>query len=144
VDDAASILDLFRDALGRAGFEVDTASTATDAMELLATRHYAAIVVDCSLADLPALDWLAAIRGAAPTTPMILSTGQIDDEELRRYAMEFRAAAVLVRHVAAIDMTRYTRSSTPREKSPTPGRERESTRRRRDQRCPRFVELLRR
>jgi len=51
------------DVLQRAGFEVASASTATQAIDLLAGRRYAAIVADCSLPDLPVLDWLAAVRG---------------------------------------------------------------------------------
>jgi DNA-binding response OmpR family regulator len=69
--------------LGPAGFEVDTVATATEALDRLATRRYAVIVADCVLPGLPVLDWLAALRGAAPTTPLILCSGTIG-EELRR------------------------------------------------------------
>ena len=41
VEDAPALLDLFRDALDPAGFEVDTAATATEALNRLATRRYA-------------------------------------------------------------------------------------------------------
>jgi DNA-binding NtrC family response regulator len=52
------------------------------------------IVADCVLPDLPALDWPAALRRAAPTTPLILCSGTIGDE-LRRQAADFRAAGML-------------------------------------------------
>jgi DNA-binding response OmpR family regulator len=74
---------VLRDGLGHADFEVDTAATATEALDRLATRRYAVIVADCVLPGLPVLDWLAALRGAAPTTPLILCSGTIG-EELRR------------------------------------------------------------
>jgi DNA-binding response OmpR family regulator len=66
VEDAAPVLDVLREALERAGFAVDTARTATETMGSLTARRYAAIVADCMLPDLTPLDWLAALRGAAP------------------------------------------------------------------------------
>jgi DNA-binding response OmpR family regulator len=72
------------------------AQTATGAIGLLSARRYAAILTDCDLPDLPALDWLAAIRGVAPTTPLVIYTtspsGGIDD--LRGYAVDFGAAVI--------------------------------------------------
>ena len=41
------------------------------------------------------LDWLAALRGAAPATPLILQSGGVGPDELAGYAAEFRAAGVL-------------------------------------------------
>ena len=95
VEDASPALGVLRDALGRAGFEVETAGTATEAVELLASRRYAAIVADCFLPDLAPLDWLAAVRGVAPTTPFVVYSGSIRLEELRAHAADFRAVAVL-------------------------------------------------
>ncbi len=95
VEDAGSVLSVFRDALGRAGFEVESAQTATEAVELLATRRYAVIVADCFLPDLAPLDWLAALRGVAPKTPLVMYSGSIRLEELRHQARDFGAVAVL-------------------------------------------------
>jgi DNA-binding response OmpR family regulator len=95
VEDAGDVRDVFRDALGHAGFEVDTAATATEAVDCLATRRYAVIVADCGLPDLPTLDWLASLRGAAPTTPLVLCSGMLVGDELRRQTADFRAVAVL-------------------------------------------------
>jgi DNA-binding response OmpR family regulator len=83
-----------RDVLRHAGFEVDTAATATEALDRLATLRYALIIADCVLPGLPVLDWLAALRGAAPTTPLVLCSGTIGDEPTRQ-AADFRAAGVL-------------------------------------------------
>jgi DNA-binding response OmpR family regulator len=85
---------IFRDALRPAGFDVDTAATASTALDRLATRHYAVIVADCTLPGLAPLDWLAVLRGAALSTPLILCSETIGDE-LRRQAAVFGAAAVL-------------------------------------------------
>jgi DNA-binding response OmpR family regulator len=66
--------ELLHDALvlDPVGFEVDTAATAAEALAHLATRPYAGIIADCILPGLPILDWLAALRGAAPRTPLVL------------------------------------------------------------------------
>jgi DNA-binding NtrC family response regulator len=64
----ATDLSVRRPALSEAGFDVDMAETASGAIGLLAARRYAAIVTDCDFPDLPPLDCLAAIRGAAPKT----------------------------------------------------------------------------
>jgi CheY-like chemotaxis protein len=94
VVDVGAPRDVFRDALDPAGFEVDTAATTTEALDRLATRRYAVIIADCVLPGQPVLDWLGALRGAAPTTPLILCSGTIGDE-LRQHAADFRASAVL-------------------------------------------------
>jgi DNA-binding response OmpR family regulator len=74
---------------------VDTAQTATEAVEKLATRRYAAIVTDCVLPDLAPLDWLAAVRRAAPDTSLVLYSGTIVVDELHGLARDWGAAAVL-------------------------------------------------
>jgi DNA-binding NtrC family response regulator len=95
VEDAGSVLAVMRDALERGGFEIDTASTAIEAIGLLATERYAVIVADCFLPDLPPLDWLAAVRSAAPATPLIVYSGSVRLEELRGLAADVRAVAAL-------------------------------------------------
>jgi DNA-binding response OmpR family regulator len=74
---------------------VDTAQTATEAMELLAGRRYAAIVADCVLPDLPPLDWLAALRGAAPGMPLVVYSGPVVLDDLPHLARDWGVAAVL-------------------------------------------------
>jgi DNA-binding NtrC family response regulator len=95
VEDAGSVLAVMRDALERGGFEIETASTAIEAIGLLATERYAVIVADCFLPDLPPLDWLAAVRSAAPVTPLIVYSGSVRLEELRGLAADVRAVAAL-------------------------------------------------
>ena len=67
MEDTAAVLDLVRESLEGAGFEVDAAKTATEATERLAQRRYAVILSDCVLPDLPPLGWLAV--AAAPRPP---------------------------------------------------------------------------
>ena len=80
---------------------MDTAQTATDAVDLLATRPYAAIVANGVLPDLPSLDWLAAVRGVVPTRPLVIhSTTVALDDLLQRRGRDWDAAAVLAPPVA--------------------------------------------
>jgi DNA-binding NtrC family response regulator len=95
VEDAGAVLAVMREALERGGFEIDTATTAIEAIGLLATERYAVIVADCFLPDLPPLDWLAAVRSAAPATPLVFYSGSIRLDELWALAADFRAVAVL-------------------------------------------------
>jgi len=95
VEDAGSVLAVMRGALERGGFEIETAGTAIEAIGLLATERYAVIVADCFLPDLRPLDWLAAVRSAAPATPLVVYSGSIRPEELRGLAADFHAVAVL-------------------------------------------------
>jgi two-component system, OmpR family, copper resistance phosphate regulon response regulator CusR len=120
VEDAGPVLDVLRESLERAGFEVDTARTATAAVELLATWRYAVIVADCFLPDLPPLDWLAAMRGAAPGTPLVLYSGTLGLEELRDHATGFGAAAVLEKPFAPAQLVAAVREAVA--KPPDGGR----------------------
>jgi DNA-binding response OmpR family regulator len=85
VEDVSALGDVIRDALAQAEFVVDTAATSAEALDRLAARPYAAIVADCILPDQPVLAWLAALRGATRTTPLILCSGTISRaDRLRR------------------------------------------------------------
>jgi DNA-binding response OmpR family regulator len=95
VEDARLVREVLSESLTQADFHVDTAGTATEAMEWLSIRRYAAIVADGILPDLSPMDWLAAIRGAAPETPIVLYSGTVALEDLQQLARQWEVAAVL-------------------------------------------------
>jgi CheY-like chemotaxis protein len=97
VADGGSELGSRRQAIGRAGLDVESAQTGSGAIGLLTARRYAAILTDCDLPDLSALDLLAAIRGVAPSTPLLIycTSASAGIEDLRSYALDFGAAAVI-------------------------------------------------
>jgi DNA-binding response OmpR family regulator len=109
VEDAASVLNVFREALGHAGFDVDTARSATEAVDRLGTCAYAAIVTDCVLSDLAPLDWLAALRGAAPTTPLVLYSVTDVLESLKGHARDWGAVATLEKPVKPAELVAAVR-----------------------------------
>jgi DNA-binding response OmpR family regulator len=109
VEDHHPLLTVLCEVLERAGFETAGASTAAQAVDSLAGRRYAAIVADCSLPDLPALDWLTAVRGAAPTTPLVLLSGLVSLQDAQRLVVEFRAATLLKKPCAPDELVAAVR-----------------------------------
>jgi DNA-binding response OmpR family regulator len=101
IEDDDALRSILREILARGGFDVDPVAWASEAVDHLAGRRYAAIVSDCHLPDLLPLDWLAVLRGAAPTTPLILVSVLISVSDARRLATEFRAVAVIEKPFAA-------------------------------------------
>lgn len=100
VEDDLATLEVFTDALRRAGFEVDGVWSAGDALDVLAYQTYDVVLADHGMPDIPGLDLLAALRGAAPRTPqIILCTGLVTDELLAQ-AREFGVFAVLSKPVS--------------------------------------------
>jgi DNA-binding response OmpR family regulator len=82
--------------LRAAGFEVDVATSVVDGLDALADRTYDVVLADYEMPDLPGLSLLAALEGAAPTTPRILYAEVVTDE-LRAQALGFGIFAVLAK-----------------------------------------------
>jgi DNA-binding response OmpR family regulator len=95
VEDDALVRELLCETVEGAGFQVETAPTATEAIEQLTRRRFAVIVTDCVLPDLAGSDWLAALRGTAPRTPLVLYSGTVALDELQQLASDWNAVAVL-------------------------------------------------
>jgi DNA-binding response OmpR family regulator len=84
VEDEARIAELVRNGLMRAGFTVDTASSAADAGAALEVGSYDAAILDLGLPDGDGLDVLAAARRRGQTIPFLLLTARdtVDDRVL--------------------------------------------------------------
>ena len=118
VEDDERTLDAFCDALRIAGYEVDGVPTATAALDALAQRRYHIVIADNILPDIEGVDLLAAMRGAMPTTPLILYSGDVT-ESVREQAKRFGVYAVLEKPIAlerlvgvVRDATRHARQAT--------------------------------
>src|SRR5262245_41329662 len=92
-------LDLFCDELQVAGYEVDGVPTAAAALDALAQRRYHIVIADNILPDVRGVDLLAAMRGAMPTTPLILYSGDVT-EEVREQAKRFGVCEVLEKPIS--------------------------------------------
>ena len=75
VDDNASLLRFLTSAFTAGGCAVTSASTAEQALELIAGQEYDLVVSDIKMPGLTGLDLLRAVKGRHPATPVVLITG---------------------------------------------------------------------
>ena len=81
IDDEPALLDLTRLFLENTGeFAVTSAVSAEEALEILKTRRYDAIVSDYQMPGMNGITLLQHIRGAGDTTPVIIFTGRGREE----------------------------------------------------------------
>src|SRR5262249_41226036 len=98
VEDSLTVRAVLGEMLGRAGFEVDGAGDAAEAMELRGHRRFDVVIADYQLPGMTGLELLAALRGAHPQAPLILCSAWVAPELLAQ-ARAFRVAAVLEKPV---------------------------------------------
>lgn len=70
-----------------AGVEMDDAADCNQALERVATRNYDLLLLDLKMPGRDGLDALEALREAAPTTPLVVLSGE-DDPTVVRAAIE--------------------------------------------------------
>jgi DNA-binding NarL/FixJ family response regulator len=70
-----------------AGLEMDEASNAAQALELVAARSYDLVLLDLKMPGLNGMDALAALRAAVPGTPLVVLSAE-DDSGVVRAAIE--------------------------------------------------------
>jgi len=75
VDDDKSILKSFTQILQQEGYDVDTAETGHEAIEMYRTRQYALALLDIRLPDMEGTELLKIINGHTPRTHKIIITG---------------------------------------------------------------------
>jgi len=81
VDDEPALLEIGKTFLERSGeIRVDTEETASDALRLLETQSYDAIVSDYLMPDMDGIAFLRALRERGDRTPFIIFTGKGREE----------------------------------------------------------------
>jgi DNA-binding NtrC family response regulator len=81
-DDEPSLLEIAKRFLEKeGGFEIDTASTAQEALTLLRGGVYDAVVSGYRMSDMDRLQFLKTLRERGNEIPFILSTGHGREEE---------------------------------------------------------------
>jgi len=81
VDDETALLDITKLYLERTGeFTVDTCASARDALAILETTAFDAVVSDYQMPDMDGLAFLKALRETSPSLPFILFTGRGREE----------------------------------------------------------------
>lgn len=79
VDDEPMIRDLAKLALGRAGYEIETAASAPEALQCFETcgSRLAAVILDKNLHGADGFELLAILRAQVPGLPALLISGDI-------------------------------------------------------------------
>ena len=81
VEDNSELVALLRKGLGQAGLAADTVGTVADALHVLSTIRYVAIVLDLGLPDEDGLTLLRDLRRRGDSTPVLVLTARdgVDD-----------------------------------------------------------------
>jgi DNA-binding response OmpR family regulator len=81
VEDNSELVALLRKGLGQAGLAADTVGTVADALHVLLTIRYVAIVLDLGLPDEDGLTLLRDLRRRGDSTPVLVLTARdgVDD-----------------------------------------------------------------
>jgi PAS domain S-box-containing protein len=94
--DARLVEILLAEASSSADFEVVSAERLDEALERLEQSVFDAILLDLSLPDSSGLETVSLVRAAAPQTPMVVLSGQ-DDEETTLQALHMGAQDYLLK-----------------------------------------------
>lgn len=81
VDDEVGICWALEHFLRREGLSVMTTATAAEALALLDHEAFGLVFVDAKLPDIEGLELAAVVRGASPTTCIVLISGYLDSED---------------------------------------------------------------
>ncbi|WP_447973645.1 ATP-binding protein [Nitrospira sp. Kam-Ns4a] len=96
VDDDADIRKLLQDRLTAEGYCVETAADGLKALEALATRSFAGLILDIGMPELDGLQVLRRIRATDPAIPIIMVTAS-GAKEWAIQAMSLGAQAYLLK-----------------------------------------------
>lgn len=105
IDDDASLLEFYQDALAPLGYNLETAADGDEAAQLIGSKKYDVVVSDIVMPGLDGLALLKVVRNTYLDIPVILVTGTPSAETAIR-AMEFGALRYLTKPFAAADLRR--------------------------------------
>lgn len=103
VDDDAMNRQVVALTLEHAGFATTPASDGEEALELILTAHFDAVVTDIDMPRMNGLELLQNIRSRFPWLPVIVTTGLADDEVIDA-ALADGAVAVFQKPVGRDDL----------------------------------------
>ncbi len=93
VDDEKEFLEIMAERMRVRDMEVTTSTSATEALALIATEAYDAVIMDFMMPNIDGIQAIKAIKGKKPETQIILLTGhatvQKGVEAMKAGAMDF-------------------------------------------------------
>ncbi len=99
VDDDPLNLQLTARALTSAGFTTRTAANGEEAVAWLGLEQFDAVVTDVRMPRMDGIELLRTIRGQSPWLPVIIMTGQVE-QDIRAAASAWGAAALFQKPVS--------------------------------------------
>jgi CheY-like chemotaxis protein len=103
VDDETVIRLLISAALVRAGYHVDAVPDGAAAWAALQGKHYDLLVTDNSMPKITGIGLIKMLRSQASTLPVVMATGAIPTEDLKRHPW-LRINAILVKPYTIEDL----------------------------------------
>ena len=82
VDDNEVMLDLIQTSLSRVGYEVDTASSGSEALELSSQHEYDVVVTDWKMPEMDGMQLIGLLKKESPYLATILTTGYGTEESV--------------------------------------------------------------
>ena len=124
VDDEPDLRALYELTLLRDGYELDTAESVADALELLTRQHYSAVITDMRLPDgsgMDILSWLES-QGRAEKTLVITAFGSPENavEALKAGAYDYLTKPVDLRQFRLVVASALGRSASAAAPKPAP------------------------
>ncbi len=109
IEDEARLARLLADALLQAGFAADTSGRLADALTLVTSENFDALIVDRALPDGDALDLVAALRRDGRDIPILMLTAR-DTIEDRVAGLEVGADDYLIKPFAMAELVARVRA----------------------------------
>jgi DNA-binding response OmpR family regulator len=81
VDDEKDFLDIMAERMGARGMDVSTATSAEDALEMVLTESYDAVIMDLMMPEMDGFKALKLFKESRPDVSIILLTGNVREQE---------------------------------------------------------------
>ena len=110
VDDDPTMVEYVSAVLRRAGYLVDTADNGLTALEVYRANPFDAVVCDIRMPKLPGTSFLKNLRLTAQSTCRVVLLSAMNDQTIRREALEAGAVAYLLKRCAGRNAGKRTLS----------------------------------
>ncbi|HUA99516.1 MAG TPA: response regulator transcription factor [Terracidiphilus sp.] len=117
VDDEAAIRAALRPSLAELGFRVTEATRGEEVLDLLRTRTFDAVLLDCNMPGIGGLETLRRARAAAPRLPILMVTVR-DAEDQKVEALDLGADDYITKPFGMKELIARVRAAVRRVNAP--------------------------